>query len=29
MTIVLDAMGSDNHPDPEVEGAIKAAELYK
>jgi phosphate acyltransferase len=29
MTIVLDAMGSDNHPDPEIEGAVKAAELYK
>ena len=29
MTIVLDAMGSDNHPDPEIEGALKAAELFK
>ncbi len=27
MTIVLDAMGSDNYPDPEIQGAIDAAEL--
>lgn len=25
MTIVLDAMGSDTYPDPEIEGAIQAA----
>jgi glycerol-3-phosphate acyltransferase PlsX len=29
MTIVLDAMGSDNHPGPEVEGAVEAARLFK
>lgn len=28
MTIVLDAMGSDKRPDPEVKGAIEAARLY-
>jgi phosphate acyltransferase len=28
MAIVLDAMGSDQHPDPEVHAAVKAAELY-
>lgn len=28
MRIVLDAMGSDKHPDPEVEAAVQAAELY-
>lgn len=28
MRIVLDAMGSDQHPDPEVEAAVQAAELY-
>ena len=27
MTIVLDAMGSDNYPDPEIQGAIDAAKL--
>ena len=27
MTIVLDAMGSDNYPDPEIQGAIDAAEI--
>ena len=27
MTIVLDAMGSDNYPDPEIQGAVDAAEL--
>jgi glycerol-3-phosphate acyltransferase PlsX len=26
MSIVLDAMGSDNYPEPEIHGAIKAAE---
>jgi glycerol-3-phosphate acyltransferase PlsX len=29
MRIVLDAMGSDNHPDPEVEAAVQAASLYQ
>lgn len=28
MRIVLDAMGSDQHPDPEVEAALQAAELF-
>jgi phosphate acyltransferase len=28
MTIILDAMGSDKYPDPEIEGALAAAELY-
>ena len=28
MTIILDAMGSDRFPDPEIEGALAAAELY-
>lgn len=28
MKIVLDAMGSDNHPAPELEAAVKAAELF-
>ncbi len=28
MTIVLDAMGSDRYPDPEIEAAIDAAGLY-
>jgi phosphate acyltransferase len=28
MTIVLDAMGSDKRPDPEVQGAIDAARLF-
>lgn len=28
MTIILDAMGSDRYPDPEIEGALTAAELY-
>ena len=27
MAIVLDAMGSDNYPDPEIEGALLAAKL--
>ena len=26
--IVLDAMGSDNHPTPDVEGAVMAAHEY-
>lgn len=29
MGLVLDAMGSDRYPDPEVEAAVKAAELLK
>ncbi|MBW8010069.1 MAG: phosphate acyltransferase PlsX [Chloroflexi bacterium] len=29
MRIVLDAMGSDNHPIPEVEAAIEAARIFK
>jgi glycerol-3-phosphate acyltransferase PlsX len=29
MRIVLDAMGSDNHPDPEVEAAIQAAHNFQ
>lgn len=28
MRIILDAMGSDNHPDPEVSAAIQAARLF-
>jgi glycerol-3-phosphate acyltransferase PlsX len=28
MPIVLDAMGSDHYPDPEVQAAIEASELY-
>ncbi len=28
MRIVLDAMGSDNYPDPEVRAAVEAAEYY-
>jgi phosphate acyltransferase len=28
MAIVVDAMGSDQHPDPEIEGALEAARLY-
>lgn len=28
MTIILDAMGSDAYPDPEIEAAVTAAELY-
>ena len=27
MPIILDAMGSDNYPDPEIEGAVQAADL--
>lgn len=27
MPIILDAMGSDKYPDPEIEGAVKAANL--
>jgi len=27
MRIVLDAMGSDNHPDPEIQAAVEAAKL--
>jgi phosphate acyltransferase len=29
MAIILDAMGSDKYPDPEIEGAITAANLIK
>ncbi|UCF61225.1 MAG: phosphate acyltransferase PlsX [Anaerolineaceae bacterium] len=29
MRIVLDAMGSDTHPDPEVEAAVEAATLWE
>lgn len=29
MTIILDAMGSDQYPDPEIVGAIDAAKLLK
>lgn len=29
MTIILDAMGSDQHPDPEIQGALDAARIYK
>ncbi len=28
MKIVLDAMGSDEHPEPEIEGAVLAAQKY-
>jgi glycerol-3-phosphate acyltransferase PlsX len=28
MTIVLDAMGSDQYPDPEIEASVRAAELF-
>ena len=28
MTIILDAMGSDKYPDPEIQGALDAAEMY-
>jgi glycerol-3-phosphate acyltransferase PlsX len=28
MRIVLDAMGSDHHPDPEVQAAVQASHLY-
>lgn len=28
MTIILDAMGSDKYPDPEIQGAVTAAELF-
>ncbi len=28
MRIILDAMGSDNHPDPEVQGAVEASRRY-
>jgi glycerol-3-phosphate acyltransferase PlsX len=28
MTLVLDAMGSDNYPDPEIEAAIQFVRLY-
>lgn len=29
MTIILDAMGSDEYPDPEIQGAIDAAEILQ
>jgi len=29
MTIILDAMGSDNYPDPEIEGAIAASKIIE
>lgn len=29
MRIVLDAMGSDQHPDPEIEAAIESAQLFQ
>ena len=29
MTIILDAMGSDAYPDPELQAAVDAAETYK
>ena len=29
MTIILDAMGSDNYPEPEVIGAVKAAKEFQ
>lgn len=29
MRIVLDAMGSDQHPEPEIEAALTAARLYR
>ena len=28
MTIILDAMGSDHHPDAEIEAALRAAETF-
>ncbi len=28
MTIILDGMGTDNYPDPEVQAAVSAAELF-
>ncbi len=28
MTIILDAMGSDKYPDPEIQGALNAAERF-
>lgn len=28
MTIILDAMGSDQYPDPEIQAAVQAAERY-
>ncbi len=28
MTIILDAMGSDKYPEPEIQGALDAAEIY-
>ena len=28
MTVILDGMGSDNYPDPEVQAAVTAAELF-
>lgn len=28
MRIVLDAMGSDNHPEPEIRAALEASQLY-
>lgn len=28
MAIVLDAMGSDDHPEPELQAAVQAAEMY-
>ncbi len=28
MRIILDAMGSDHHPDPEVQGAVEASRRY-
>ena len=29
MTIILDAMGSDEYPDPEIKGAVDAAEILQ
>jgi glycerol-3-phosphate acyltransferase PlsX len=29
MTIILDAMGSDAYPDPEIQAAVNAAALYQ
>ncbi len=29
MTVILDAMGSDAHPDPEVQAAIRFAREYR
>lgn len=28
MAIILDAMGSDQHPDPEIQGALDASRIY-